>query len=167
MTISVQAANHIAELLIKRQETITIAESSIGGLLSASLLAVPGASKFYLGGSILYTLEARSRLLNIPQEKINSQKPLSESYATLLADGMRHLLGSTWAICEIGATGPGKTPYGHAAGICVFAISGPEVRTKVFKTQSSDREKNMQLFNDEALSFFTEVLEEAKPKFSK
>ena len=58
MTISVQAANHIAELLIKRQETITIAESSIGGLLSASLLAVPGASKFYLGGSILYTLEA-------------------------------------------------------------------------------------------------------------
>ena len=137
-----------------------MAESSIGGLLSASLLAIPGASEYFMGGAVLYTIRARRELLGLTKETLDSQEPLTESYATLLADAARHRLQSDWAIAEIGATGPTGSRYGHPPGICALAVTGPKIFSRCFETDSNDREDNMNVFLNEALNLLRTALSE-------
>src|SRR6202171_1892598 len=99
-------AEKIAALLKSRNETIAIAESSAGGLISAALLAVPGASAYFLGGAVVYTRVARSALRDIPESAREGMRASTEPYALLLARTARARFGSTWSIAETGATGP-------------------------------------------------------------
>ncbi len=158
MNITLKHAKKIAELLRERKETISVAESSVGGLLSASLLAVPGASDYYMGGTVVYTMRARRKLLGLSKELLDRQEPLTETYVSLLAKTMREQLRSDWAIAELGATGPGGTPYGHPPGICVLAVSGPKNLSKYLETQSANREDNMCIFLEEGLNLLLEAL---------
>tara|TARA_B100000579_G_C22534789_1_gene712448 strand:- start:129 stop:611 length:483 start_codon:yes stop_codon:yes gene_type:complete len=158
MNITFKHAKKIAELLRERKETISVAESSVGGLLSASLLAVPGASDYYMGGTVVYTMRARRKLLGLSKEILDTQEPLTETYVSLLAKTMREQLRSDWAIAELGATGPGGTPYGHPPGICVLAVSGPKNLSKYLETQTGDREGNMCLFLEEGLNLLLKAL---------
>tara|TARA_Y100001936_G_scaffold192403_1_gene191722 strand:+ start:148 stop:630 length:483 start_codon:yes stop_codon:yes gene_type:complete len=158
MNITFKHAKKIAELLRERKETISVAESSVGGLLSASLLAVPGASDYYMGGTVVYTMRARRKLLGLSKELLDTQEPLTETYVSLLAKTMREQLRSDWAIAELGATGPGGTPYGHPPGICVLAVSGPKNLSKYLETQSANREDNMCIFLEEGLNLLLEAL---------
>ena len=158
MNITFKHAKKIAELLRERKETISVAESSVGGLLSASLLAVPGASDYYMGGTVVYTMRARRKLLGLSKEILDTQEPLTETYVNLLAKTMREQLRSDWAIAELGATGPGGTPYGHPPGICVLAVSGPKNLSKYLKTQSANREDNMCIFLEEGLNLLLKAL---------
>src|SRR5271163_3365876 len=113
------------ERLKARGETIAIAESSSGGLLSAALLSVPGASVYFLGGAVVYTARARMRLLDIPREAVAGMRSSSEPYALLLARTVREQFGATWGLSETGAAGPGGNSYGDAAGHTCVAVSGP------------------------------------------
>lgn len=149
----------IATLLKQRQQTIAVAESSTGGIISASLLAVPGASAYYLGGSVIYTIEARNLLLQIPRDVLKTQTPLSEDYVTLCARQMRENLHATWGIAELGAAGPAGTPYGHPPGICVLAVDGPVTLTARIETASDDREANMWAFAERGFALLEEALE--------
>ena len=158
MNITFKYTKKIAELLRERKETISVAESSVGGLLSASLLAVPGASDYYMGGTVVYTMRARRKLLGLSKEILDTQEPLTETYVSLLAKTMREQLRSDWAIAELGATGPGGTPYGHPPGICVLAVSGPKNLSKYLETQSADREDNMCIFLEEGLNLLLKAL---------
>src|SRR5450432_3355266 len=78
-------AGQVGERLKARRETLAIAESSSGGLLSAVLLAVPGASAYFLGGAVVYTAKARILLMDIPREGVAGMRSASEPYAQLLA----------------------------------------------------------------------------------
>ena len=158
MNITFKHAKKIADLLRERKETISVAESSVGGLLSASLLAVPGASDYYMGGTVVYTMRARRKLLGLSKEILDTQEPLTETYVSLLAKAIREQLRSDWAIAELGATGPGGTPYGHPPGICVLAVSGPKNLSKYLETQSANREDNMCLFLEEGLNLLLKAL---------
>ena len=158
MNITFKHAKKIAELLRERKETISVAESSVGGLLSASLLAVPGASDYYMGGTVVYTMRARRKLLGLSKEILDTQEPLTETYVSLLAKAIREQLRSDWAIAELGATGPGGTPYGHPPGICVLAVSGPKNLSKYLETQSANREGNMCHFLEEGLNLLLKAL---------
>ena len=158
MNITFKHAKKIAELLRERKETISVAESSVGGLLSASLLAVPGASDYYMGGTVVYTMRARRKLLGLSKAILDTQEPLTENYVSLLAKTMRERLRSDWAIAELGATGPGGTPYGHPPGICVLAVSGPKNLSKYLETQSANREDNMCIFLEEGLNLLLKAL---------
>ena len=158
MNITFKHAKKIADLLRERKETISVAESSVGGLLSASLLAIPGASDYYMGGTVVYTMRARRKLLGLSKEILDTQEPLTETYVSLLAKTMREQLRSDWAIAELGATGPGGTPYGHPPGICVLAVSGPKNLSKYLETQSADREDNMCIFLEEGLNLLLKAL---------
>src|SRR5829696_6655554 len=109
-------AARVAARLIERGETIAVAESSAGGLVSAALLAVPGASAYFLGGTVVYTRAAREALLAIPAEKLDGVRAASEPYAALLAEGARAKLGTVWGLGETGATGPTGNRYGDPAG---------------------------------------------------
>ncbi len=151
----------LAELLKQRKQTIAVAESSTGGLISATLLAVPGASAYYLGGGVIYTIEARRELLDIPDDILKGMKPLSEDYVALCARRIREKLNATWGIAELGATGPAGTRYGHPPGICVLAIDGPVSLTTRIETGSDDREENMWTFARTGFALLKDALKQA------
>jgi nicotinamide-nucleotide amidase len=156
-------AAEIGEILKTRKETIAIAESSTGGLISASLLALPGASAYYLGGSVIYTRQARTALTSITDDQMRKVvRAATEPYATLLAKQAREGLGATWAISETGATGPSGNRYGDAAGHSCMAVSGPVDAVITLETGSRDRQANMRAFALRALELFKETLAKAR-----
>src|SRR5438874_9644134 len=152
-------AEKIARLLKDRRETMVVAESSTGGLISAALLAVPGASAYFLGGAVVYTRTARSALLDIPESALEGIRPSTEPYAVLLARTARARFGSTWSIAETGATGPTGNRYGDAAGHACLAIAGPVEKSRTLETGSADRLPNMRTFAHAALTLLLENLE--------
>jgi nicotinamide-nucleotide amidase len=148
----------VGALLKERKETVAVAESSTGGLIAASLLAVPGASAYFLGGTVLYTHKAREALLGIELADHPGMRASTEPYALLCATTLRERLGTVWGIGESGATGPTGNRYGDAAGHSCIAICGPHTRTVTLETGKAEREENMWRFAREALSLFEQVL---------
>ena len=144
-------AERAGTLLKARGETIAIAESSSGGLLSAALLAVPGASAYFLGGAVVYTAKARMRLLEIPREAVSGMRSASEPYALLLARTARERFASTWALSETGAAGPSGNPYGDLPGHSCIALAGPVERVITLEAGKTDRVENMRDFARAAL----------------
>ena len=151
-------AQNAAEILKARKQTIAVAESSTGGLISSNLLAVAGASAYYQGGSVIYTMRARRNFLGLDKSTLDLQEPLSDSYVTLCAERIRETLQATWGIAELGATGPAGTPYGHPPGICVLAVVGPVTVTDRLETGHGDREKNMDTFTRAAFELLEQAL---------
>ncbi|MGA0796568.1 MAG: CinA family protein [Quisquiliibacterium sp.] len=154
----VAKAMPIADRLRARGDTIAVAESSAGGLLSAALLAVPGASAYFLGGGVVYTLRARRAIAQIADEEMAAMRSASEPYAALLARRSRENLGATWGLAETGASGPSGNRYGDAAGHSCIAISGPIDKVLTLETGDSDRLANMLRFTDRALQLLAEAL---------
>jgi nicotinamide-nucleotide amidase len=154
-------ANQIAELLTARKETIAVAESSAGGLISAALLSVPGASAYFLGGAVVYTRTARDALLVIPESAMEGMRASTEAYALLLARTARARLDSAWAIAETGATGPTGNRYGDAAGHACLAVAGRSEQARTLETGSDDRAANMRAFAAAALGLVLEQLQAA------
>ncbi len=141
----------LGTLLKQRKETIAVAESSAGGLISAALLAVPGASAYFLGGGVIYTQAARRALLRVPDEAVTGIRASTEAYALLKARAIRELLGATWGLAETGASGPTGNRYGDAAGHACVAVAGPVERAITLETRHGDREQNMWAFATAAL----------------
>ncbi len=154
----VPIAEKIAARLIERRQTIAVAESSTGGLISASLLAVPGASAYFLGGGVIYTRDARRILMEIPDEAMKGIRSASEPYAKLLASQIRQRFGTDWGLSETGATGPTGNRYGDAAGHSCMAVAGPESQVMTLETGSNDRLSNMQVFAATALNLLLQNL---------
>lgn len=144
-------AERVGERLKARKETISIAESSSGGLLSAALLAVPGASAYYTGGAVVYTPKARVLLMDLPRASVEGMPSASEPYALLLARTARDRFGATWGLSETGAAGPTGNPYGDAAGHTCIALAGPVERAVTLETHDGDRVANMRAFAKAAL----------------
>jgi nicotinamide-nucleotide amidase len=156
-------AEQIAAKLVERKQTIAVAESSTGGLISAALLAVPGASAYFLGGAVVYTRDARRLLMDIPDEAMKGLRSASEPYAKLLASQMRRRFSTDWGLSETGATGPTGNRYGDAAGHSCIAVVGARDATIVeravtLETGRSDRTGNMQAFGAAALDLLESVL---------
>jgi len=139
-------AEKAAALLKERRETIAVAESSTGGLIAAALLAVPGASAYFLGGAVVYTHAARTALLAIPDEALSGMRASTEPYALLLARTARERFAASWGLSESGATGPTGNRYGDAAGHSCLALAGASERAITLETGDADRLRNMQAF---------------------
>jgi nicotinamide-nucleotide amidase len=154
----VAIAEKIAVKLIEKRQTIAVAESSTGGLISASLLAVPGASAYFLGSAVVYTREARRILMDIPDDTMRGVRSASEAYAKLLASQIRHRFSSDWGLSETGATGPTGNRYGDAAGHSCMGVAGLEPSAATLETGSSDRLSNMHVFAGTALNFLLQEL---------
>jgi PncC family amidohydrolase len=151
-------AEAVAARLKQRGETIAIAESSTGGLISAALLAVPGASAYFLGGGVIYTQQARRALLDIPDAAMAGMRASTEEYALLLARTARQRFGSIWALSETGATGPTGNRYGDAAGHSCFAVVGRVEHAATLETGNADRVANMRAFAAAALDLLVKSL---------
>lgn len=163
MTELAALAQPVAALLSARKQTISIAESSTGGLISAALLAVPGASAYFVAGSVVYTAASRRILLDVHRDAVANLAPLSEPMAAHFARVARERLGATWGIAELGSAGPTGTRYGHPAGLTAIAIDGPVQLARIIRTGSSDREANMWAFARAALALCEEALRTQAP----
>jgi PncC family amidohydrolase len=151
-------AEAIAARLIARHETIAIDESSTGGLISAALLAVPGASAYFLGGAVVYTKAARAGLIGIVDADMKRLRPSTEAYALLGARRVREKLGATWGLGESGAAGPTGNRYGDAAGHSCIAVVGPVERAVTLETASADRPAKMRAFAVRALELLRDTI---------
>jgi nicotinamide-nucleotide amidase len=156
-------AEAIGAVLIARGQTLAVAESSAGGLVSAALLSVPGASAYFLGGAVVYTATARSALLGIGEAEMTGLRSASEPYALLLARTARARHDATWGLAETGAAGPSGNRYGDAAGHACIAVSGPVERVVTLETGAADRLTNMRTFAVGLLDLLGEALAAEPP----
>ena len=155
-------ASSVGVLLKETQQTIAVTESSCGGLISASLVAVPGASAYYRGGAVIYTRVAQRGFLGIPDEAMANMRASSEPYALLNARTVRESLGTTWALSETGASGPTGNRYGDSAGHACIAVAGPVERAITLETGDADREANMWVFARAALDLLEQCVQESR-----
>ena len=144
--------------LAQRGQTLAVAESSAGGLINATLVAVPGASAWYLGGCVIYTAASREGLLGIAPGDMAGMRSASEPFAQLLARRVREKLGATWGLAETGASGPTGNRYGDPAGHACIAVSGPVEAVVTLRTGSAEREENMRRFTQRALELLEACL---------
>lgn len=151
-------AERVAELLKKRNETVAVAESSAGGLITAALLAVPGASAYCLGGSVIYTLAGFEALRDFKKDELGGFRSSTEGNALVRARIIRDRLGASWGLGETGAAGPTGNRYGDPAGHACFAVSGRSEKAITLRTGSSDRVANMHSFAAAALALLEESL---------
>jgi len=154
--LSIAAA--LAALLKERKQTLAVAESSAGGLISATLLAVPGASAYFVGSGVIYTQAARRGLLRVGDDAVKGIRSSSEPYAQLKAKAVRELMGATWGLAETGASGPTGNRYGDAAGHACIAVAGPVERVITVETGDADRERNMWAFTRAALKLLEDAV---------
>src|SRR6185369_13466946 len=135
-------AERIAAKLKARKETVSVAESSTAGMISAALLAIPGASAYFMGGAVVYTRQSRTELLQVTEAEFAAMAgitPSTEPYALLFARKIKERLGTSWAIGETGTAGPTGSRYGHAPGHSCIAVIGPVERAITIETASPDR----------------------------
>src|SRR5713101_491532 len=149
-------AEKIAAILKDRRETVAVAQSSTGGLVSAALLSIPGASAYFIGGAVVYTLKARRAMLDIPDSAFAGIKSVTEEGAVILARAARDRFGVTWSVAEIGASGPTGNRYGDPAGHSCIAVAGAAERSITVETGSADRLANMRAFAAAALDLLTQ-----------
>ena len=156
-----EMSSSLGELLKSTGQTLAVSESAGGGLISATLVAVPGASAYYVGGVVVYTRIAQRGLLQVPDQAMEGIRASSEPYAILNARTVRESLGTTWALSETGASGPTGNRYGDSAGHSCIAVAGPVERAITVETGDSDREANMWQFAAAALKLLEECVKEA------
>ena len=149
-----------ARLLLDQKQTISVAESSTGGLIAASLLSVPGASRYFMGGTVIYTIKSRRAFLELDRERIKHLEPLTEDMVMEFARATRKKLETTWGIAELGVAGPDSTPYSDETGVSVIVLSGPVDKAITVRTGHNDREKNMHELTDSAMQLIVSTLVE-------
>ncbi len=154
-------AASVGALLKEKEQNIAVSESSCGGLLSACLVSIPGASAYYVGGSVVYTRAAQKGLLQVPDEAMANMRASTEEYAMLNARTLKAALGTTWALSETGASGPTGNRYGDASGHACIAVVGPVEKVITVETGSTDREANMWEFAKEAFNLLEQCVREA------
>ena len=154
-------AQSVAAKLKERGETVSVSESSGGGLISAALLSIPGASAYFMGGGVIYTQDARHELLGVPVEAMTGLRSSTEPYARLLAGRMNEVLNTTWTLSEPGASGPTGNAYGDKPGHSCIAVVGPVERSMTLETGDDDRVANMWVFAQTALDFLEKCVDEA------
>ncbi|MEM7664285.1 MAG: CinA family protein [Pseudomonadota bacterium] len=153
-------AQRIANALRDRDQKVAVADGATGGLIGASLLTVPGALEFYVGGGIVYSFKARDVLFDLPREAYKGMRSATEEYALLQARAIRDRLGAEWGIAESGSAGSSKHPMGVASGRSVAAVAGPDglEQTAIVETASDDRIANMGTFTRNALDLLESAL---------
>ncbi|MEM7493872.1 MAG: CinA family protein [Pseudomonadota bacterium] len=152
-------AERVGERLLERGETLGISESSSGGLISAALLSVAGASQWYRGAGVIYTPNGFYGLMGLERDDIKGMRSSTEPYAAFMAGRIRQKLRTDWGLSETGAAGPSGNPYGDAAGHTCTAVVGADVRSsRTLETGLSDRRENMILFAEDAMRHLLEVL---------
>ena len=118
-------AERVLESLARRGETLATAESLTGGMLSAMLTDVPGASRSFVGGVVSYATRVKVSALGVPEHLVEEHGVVSRECAAAMAQGVRSRLDATWAMATTGVAGP-DAQEGRAVGTVWVAVAGPD-----------------------------------------
>lgn len=153
-------ALRIAALLRARGQKVAVADGATGGLIAATLLTVPGALDFFVGGGVVYSLRGRDVLFALPREAYKGMRGATEEYALLQARAIAANFGAEWGLAESGSVGGSTHPSGAPAGRSVAALAGPagEEHTRLLETGSDNRIANMAAFTRNALALLEDAL---------
>ena len=129
-----------------RQMTLAAAESCTGGLLAERLTAVPGSSRYFVGGAVVYADSLKTAFADVPEELVRSDGPVSKPVARAMAEGIRRRTGASVGVGITGIAGPGpgvgpdaEKPIGL---VYVAASFAGESKTKVVELNlTGDRER--------------------------
>lgn len=157
-------ANEIATQLVERGDTVAVAEGTTGGLISAALLSIAGASRYYAGGGVVYTLDSRTTLAGVSPAEYANYRGTTPKMISSLAESMRLRLGATWCVAEAGLAGPTGGRFGGTPGRTTIGVAGPVARTEAFETGVSDRVANMVKFTTLSLRLLSAAVQEANTK---
>jgi nicotinamide-nucleotide amidase len=151
-------SERVAALLTQRKETVAVAESAAGGLITAALLAVPGASAYCLGGAVIYTRQAWEAVRDFEEGVLQGYRSATEQNALIRARVARDRFKATWGVGETGAAGPTGNRYGDPAGHAWVAVAGPREQAVRVATGDTERLANMHAFAAAALRLLEESL---------
>lgn len=151
-------AARVAARLTERGETVALCETAAGGLASAALLSVPGASAFFVGGAVAYSRKSRHALLDLRGADVEGLEPMSEEMGLVFAARTRERMGASWGLAELGIAGPAGSPYGGPAGVALVAVDGPRPLARRVETGSADRLANMRAFAAAMLEVLADAL---------
>jgi nicotinamide-nucleotide amidase len=133
----------VGQLLVGRGETVALAESCTGGRISAELCAVPGASRYVLGGAVVYSNAEKTRQCGVSEALLAEHGAVSEAVARGLAEGVRARAGSTWGLGVTGIAGPTGGSPEKPVGTVHFAVAGPAGTTWRMLRLPYDRARNL------------------------
>ena len=154
-----ELANRVGARLKERGETVAVAENSAGGLVSAALLAVPGASAYFVGGAVPLLPPCRRRRFwacRIARRPNRARRPSRTRW--MLANTIRERLSTTWGLAETG-TRPVRPAIATAMPRATPAWPrGPSERATTLKTGSGNRAANMDALACAGLRLFLEAL---------
>ena len=159
----IAVAERIAALLTARDETLAIAETAAGGRIGAALTAIPGSSRWFLGGVVAYSAAAKTALLGLTAEQL-AAGAVSEAAALALARAARQRLGADWGLAETSISGPQQgRRSSKPAGLAHLAVVGPtSEHVQELQTGRDERAANQQAFADAALALLVVVLSQAE-----
>ncbi|KAF1983562.1 putative competence/damage-inducible CinA family protein [Aulographum hederae CBS 113979] len=157
-----EIVGEVAHLLKERGESIAVAETCAGGIISSSILSTPGASAIYYGGLTLYTLPSRIAFAGWTEETVKSYSGPTPEIVAGLAENVRDKLHASYTICESGTAGPtGGEARNRTPGYVALACATKEGKTYTREVETGlgpDREANMVRFSVEALTLVRDVI---------
>jgi nicotinamide-nucleotide amidase len=131
-------ATHLVRELGRRGETVAVAESLTGGLVTSTLVDVPGASAILRGAVVAYASDLKVTLLGVDPELLDRVGAVDSEVATAMADGARLRLGATYGLATTGVAGPDPQDR-HAPGTVFVAVVGPKASRGVALQVVGDR----------------------------
>ncbi|MCF0176482.1 MAG: nicotinamide-nucleotide amidohydrolase family protein, partial [Bacteroidales bacterium] len=142
--------------------TVSCAESCTGGNIAAMLSSVPGASAYFMGSVTSYAVGVKENVLKVPAELIEKHGVVSEEVAIAMAEGVRVLTNSDFAVATTGVAGPGDSDGVPEGTVCIGFASAKESKAIVLRYRH-DRNHNIQRFTASALNFLrSSILEYCK-----
>lgn len=152
----------IAEILINKAITISVAESCTGGLISSRLLDIPNSSNYIKENYVTYSNEAKKKLLNVTEQTLERYSAVSEECALEMAEGLFKRTGSDISLATTGLAGPGGATANKNIGLLYVAIKNKSMtKVKKFELNPHYKRKTMKfLFSQKALEFLIEFLKE-------
>jgi len=158
MASSGNVETRIGERLIARSESLATAESCSGGLIAHRITAVPGASRYFHGGVVAYSNDAKTGLLGVARETLAQHGAVSEQVAHEMAEGARARLKADHAVAVTGIAGPGGGTREKPVGLVYTAVAGPRGTAVMRHLFKGTREEIKQRTADEALRLLSEQL---------
>ncbi|HQD35669.1 MAG TPA: CinA family protein [Thermodesulfovibrio thiophilus] len=149
-------ATEIVKKLSEKNKTLSIAESCTGGLISSTITDVPGASKVFSGGVVVYATEMKKKILNI-NEEVFKYGVISLQMAEAMSNSIKHLTGSDYSIATTGNLGP-DTMEGKPKGLIYIAVATLKQNYTIELNLDNDRLSNKKEATFNALKLLEKVL---------
>ncbi len=157
-----ELAFNLGELLVARGEKVAVSETTAGGLISARMLSVPAASRWFDGGIVPYAGAQRWEQLGLDREIAREHGSVSPQWVAATAEGLKKAMGPAWAVAESGIAGPqGSRRSPKPVGSVVMAVTGPNGTVTEEHVFPGSRVEVMMRISQRVLELLTEQVKAA------